>query len=51
MSVRWGDQSRSLRVLSEDKRLFSDMLMPDGALGGGVNESPMFPTVSWISKH
>jgi hypothetical protein len=31
-------------VLSEDKRLFGDMLMPDGALGGGVNEPLMFPT-------
>jgi hypothetical protein len=46
MSVRLGDQSRSSRVLSEDRRLFSDRLIPDAALGGGVNEPPMFPTVS-----
>src|SRR6202158_2053038 len=46
MSVRLGDQSRSLRVLSEDRRLFSDRLIPDAALGGGVNEPPMFATVS-----
>src|SRR5258705_13799473 len=45
-SVRLGDQSRSLRVFSEDRRLFSDRLIPDAALGGGVNEPPMFPTVA-----
>ena len=35
MSVRLGDQSRSLRVLSDDSRLFSDRLIPEAALGGG----------------
>ena len=35
-------------MLCEDRRLFSDMLMPDGALGGGVKEPLMFPTVSAV---
>jgi hypothetical protein len=48
MSARLGDQPRSLRVLSEDKRLFSDRLIPDAAVGGGVNEPPMSPTVSAV---
>jgi hypothetical protein len=36
MSARLGDQSRSLRVFSEDRRLFSDRPIPDAAVAGGV---------------
>jgi len=50
MSVRFGDQSRSLRVFFEDSRLFSDRLIPDAAVAGGVNEAPMSPTVSASRK-
>lgn len=38
-------------MFSEDRRLFSDRLIPDAAVGGGVNVPPMSPTAPAADAH